>query len=323
VYNGLFQVYAVSSPKIFQYKLLASPEAYPPDLSEAVMGNEYHGIGTDAGTGAVEEGNRVYGARFGHYNDTGSTKDVTIRHNYYYDVVCGVYYGMGSLGAATQLASGQSITYDPATNIATFATPVAHGLLLKSAVQITGATVGGNPINPYNGFYEVLDVPTPTTFRYQMSASPGGNADANTGQYAEYWRVRRLVVENNVIELTPTLPGTSASFGILLADYPQRSSLNLYLQSVIRSNVIHEVNDAADANSVGIYLWKCENGVTEQNMIDPAVGTAILQYSSGTLEYFGNSTPSGVLLQGYDQQQSRKVDELTTKVEDSLLVSMF
>jgi hypothetical protein len=324
VYNGLFQVYAVSSPTKFQYKLLSSPEAYPPDLSMAVIGNEYHGIGTDAGTGAVEEGNQVYGARFGHYNDTGSTKDVTIRNNYYYDVVCGVYYSMGLLGATTQIASGQSITYDPATNIATFTTPVAHGLLPKSAVQITGALIGGNPApaNTYNGFYEVLDAPIPTTFRYQMGVNPGQNADQNSGLYAEYWRVRRLVVENNAVELTPTLPGTSASLGILLADYPQRSSLNLYLQSVIRENVIREVNDATDSSSIGIYLWKCENALTEQNLIDPAVGSAILQYSSGSLEYFGNSAPSGSLLQGYDQQQSRKVDELTTKVQDSLLLSI-
>jgi hypothetical protein len=59
---------------------------------------------------------------------------------------------------------------------------------------------------------------------------------------------------------------------------------------------------STDSNSVGIYLWKCESAITEQNLIDPAVGTTILQYSSGVLEYFGNSTPVGVLLQGYDQQ---------------------
>ncbi len=57
-------------------------------------------------------------------------------------------------------------------------------------------------------------------------------------------------------------------------------------------------------------------------MIDPAVGTAIVQNLSGALEYFDNETPSGSLLQGYDQQQNRKVDELTTKVEDSFLVSI-
>jgi hypothetical protein len=85
--------------------------------------------------------------------------------------------------------------------------------------------------------------------------------------------------------------------------------------------MIREVNDAADASSVGIDLVKCESAITEQNVIDPAVGTAIVQDQSGSLEYLANTTPAGVLLQGYDQQQSRKVDELTTKIEDSLLMT--
>lgn len=279
----------------------------------------------------MEEGNQVYGALFGHYNDTASTKDITIRNNYFHDVVHGVYYNMGSVGPATSIPTGKQITYNSTTDIATFTTPVGHGLLPKSAVQISGATVGGNPTNPYNGFYEVLDVPPaptdangkPTTFTYQLGTDPGSNADSNTGQYAEYWRVRRLVVENNVVELTPTLSGTGGRYGIILADYPNRSSVNIYLQSVLRGNVIREVNDAPDTSSFGIGLAKCESAVTEQNVIDPAVGTAIVQNVSGVLEYFDNETPAGSLLQGYDQQRSRKVDELTTKVEDSLLVSMF
>ena len=57
------------------------------------------------------------------------------------------------------------------------------------------------------------------------------------------------------------------------------------------------------------------------NVIDPAVGTAIVQNLSGALEYFDNATTSGSLLQGYDQQQSRKVGELSTRITDSWLIS--
>src|ERR1051326_1260208 len=236
VYNGLFQVYAVTSPTKFQYKLLTAPEAKPSNVyvSDALIGWEYHGILTDGGTGAVEEGNRVYGARFGHYNDTGSSKDLTIRNNYYHDVVCGVYYSMGLVGPLTPIATNQRVTRDPATLIATFTTPVAHGLLPKSAVQIIGAIVDGTANNPYNGrnpdgtfinatkgIFEVLDVPTSTSFKYQLDANPGSDAVTDTGQYAEYWRVRRLVVENNVVELTPPFPE------------PLRQSLLLWLTTTI------------------------------------------------------------------------------------------
>ena len=155
-----------------------------------------------------------------------------------------------------------------------------------------------------------------------MGANPGINAEANTGEYAEYWRVRRLVVENNVIELTPSLPlGFAPSTGIFLADYVQRSSLYLYMQTVIRGNAILEVNDLADPLSIGISLVECESAVTEQNVIDTAVGTLILQSQSGPLEYFDNATPAGLLVQGYDQQAVRNLDELTTKVQDSLCLA--
>src|SRR2546429_7117753 len=98
-------------------------------------------------------------------------------------------------------------------------------------------------------------------------------------------------------------------------------SLISCLQTVIRGNAILEVDDLADPLSIGISLVKCESAVTEQNVIDAAVGTPIFQKLSGALEYFCNLTSSGVLVQGYYQQQGRKLDEVTTKVEDSLLVS--
>src|SRR5947207_1277577 len=100
-------------------------------------------------------------------------------------------------------------------------------------------------------------------------------------------------------------------------------SLIRCLQTLILGNVIRALNDVPDSLSIGINLIKCEIAITEQNVIDPAVGTPIVQSLSGSLEYFDNETPAGSLLQGYDQQQSRETDELTTRVEDSLLVAMF
>ena len=164
---------------------------------------------------------------------------------------------------------------------------------------------------------------TPTSsFTYQMSSSPGQPADSETGVYAEYWRIRNLVVENNVIELALSAPPLPPSFGIFLADYNNLTSLDIFLQNVIRGNVIREADNVPDPSSFGIALVKCENAITEQNVIDPAVGTAIVQNLSEALEYFDNESPAGSVLQAYDQQQSRKVDELTTRVEDSLMVAM-
>src|SRR2546429_674734 len=79
-------------------------------------------------------------------------------------------------------------------------------------------------------------------------------------------------------------------------------SLISCLQTVIRGNAILEVNDLADPLSIGISLVECESAVTEQNVIDTAVGTLILQSQSGPLEHFDNATPAGVVQQGCDQQ---------------------
>src|SRR5439155_8976323 len=108
-----------------------------------------------------------------------------------------------------------------AGRIATFSTVSAHGLLPKSAVLITGAIVGTetSPSPFYNGFFEVLEVPPtpsdlngrPTTFTYKMSGSPGGPAVPGTAAYAEYWRLRRLVIEANIVELTSSSPPLSPS----------------------------------------------------------------------------------------------------------------
>ena len=98
-------------------------------------------------------------------------------------------------------------------------------------------------------------------------------------------------------------------------------SLIRCLQTLILGNVIRALNDVPDSLSIGINLIKCEIAITEQNVIDPAVGTPIVQNLSGSLEYFDNETPAGSLLQGYDVQQSRKVDELSTQITDSWLIS--
>jgi len=77
-----------------------------------------------------------------------------------------------------------------------------------------------------------------------------------------------------------------------------------------------------DSLSIGIKLVNCEIAITEQNVIDPAVATGIVQNLSGPLEYFDNADSAGVLLQSFDEQNSRKADELTTKIADNLVISI-
>ena len=78
-----------------------------------------------------------------------------------------------------------------------------------------------------------------------------------------------------------------------------------------------------------MFLHSCEAGLIEENVIDPAVGTAIWQHTkSGPLRFFENQTPAGILLQAVKGDDvtnpagRKKVDELATAIEDAMLLSI-
>src|SRR5439155_4961967 len=152
VFNGTFSIDAILSPTRLRYTLLAPADGSNP--GSGAVGVPFHATGGSGGTGAVVEGNRVYGATFGNYNDTGSNKDIIVRNNFFSDVICGVYHSMGLLSATT---SASSLTANG--TLATFTTSAAHGLLDGSAVLIEGA-LEGTPPNTflsllYNGYFEI------------------------------------------------------------------------------------------------------------------------------------------------------------------------
>src|SRR5205814_4243958 len=214
-----------------RYTLLHAPDgdtSAGQNLAIANIGLDFHGPGASGGTGGVVEGNRVYHTRFASYGDFYSSKDFVIRNNYFHDVVCGIYQNMG--GPSQPVFYGSSTLTCGGTTTATFVANLAHGLLTKSGVIVRGAIVNSSVNNPFNGFpdnpggyFEVESVPPmpadangrPTSFTYKMSAVPAADATPGSATYAEFWRIRRLVVENNVIELAPTPSATHAqSVGI-------------------------------------------------------------------------------------------------------------
>ena len=140
-----------------------------------------------------------------------------IRNNYFHDVVCGIYQNMG--GPSQPVFYGSSTLTCGGTTTATFVANLAHGLLTKSGVIVRGAIVNSSVNNPFNGFpdnpggyFEVESVPPmpadangrPTSFTYKMSAVPAADATPGSATYAEFWRIRRLVVENGYATFEPT-----------------------------------------------------------------------------------------------------------------------
>jgi hypothetical protein len=155
-----------------------------------------------------------------------------------------------------------------------------------------------------------------------MSSAPA--ADASSGPaYQEVWQTRRTVIEDNVIELTPSLPNPphAGAAGILLVDYLYSTTFPRFVDLVIRGNVIRELNDSPDSNTWGISLYNCSGGIVEDNVIDPKIGNSLKQDKSSGMQYFNNRTPEGSLLQGLDGPANEKIDELTTRIEDGAVLA--
>ena len=93
-----------------------------------------------------------------------------------------------------------SITSSGATATATFAGK--DYLFPGDYVTISGAT--GADASLYNGTFQVVSTPSPTTITYTMGGTPGGDA---AGTLIGYWANRPIVILTNPSSVTDTISG--------------------------------------------------------------------------------------------------------------------
>lgn len=176
--------------------------------SAVKIGVQFH-LGAGGGTCEVLEHNRVIGATMGAYSDTGSTRSLHIRKNDFHRVRQGVYRNLAGYRSPSGPIAGACLTYskEGSTHLATFTTIEPHGLSVNDAVSIGGASVpfgqnnpyssdpnptsgeNYNPNNPYNSVgepFQVVAVPSPNQFQYELPSMPPGfgtspNVPTNAG----------------------------------------------------------------------------------------------------------------------------------------------
>src|SRR5262249_52278431 len=93
---------------------------------------------------------------------------------------------------------------------------------------------------------------------------------------------------------------------------------------IIRNNKVRYVDGTppADGSATLIQTTGAKSAMVKDNVLD-TVATQPLQASRcGSITCFNNRTPGGVLLQGWNADRSRKVDELETDAEDALVLSL-
>jgi len=206
----------------------------------------------------------------------------------------------------------------------------AHGFSAGDAIFISKATgqldLAHNDF--FNRYHTIIDVPDVKTFKYALvdNPNPPNQSGASpSGYFGRLWQAGRIIIEDNIIELIPT-PTTYGPPIAIELDYGSFVSPPLFRQVVIRRNVIRHVENASDPpnlpQAVGIQVSGCGNLILEENVVDLDTTTPIKYYLCDKVRFFNNRTSSGVLIQGVDISNSAKASELTTDIEDTVLIAL-
>jgi hypothetical protein len=283
---------------------------WPTDTTEA------RGLSLAWCKAGVVEGNQIHNTKYGGPCLTkASSRDVTVRNNFYKNVAKGPFWNLGTLSAS----SLSTLVRDTDHTIAIAATTSAHGMLAGDRVKIDVAGAASF----YEGIFVIKDVPSSTTFRYQMQGDPLGNGSSPTMQ--KIFGVSKLVVEGNTVELAT---GSTGSVGIHIDDSALSPQAPDYAHGdvIVRDNKIRYVDGAFDPgfSGYGVQVNGAKNVLVRNNVVETAQTPLLRNNRCGSVKYFNDKTPAGALIQGVDEGNSnKKYDELETDAEDAMVLALF
>jgi hypothetical protein len=158
----------------------------------------------------------------------------------------------------------------------------------------------------------------PTSFTYRMKGVPTANASGNP-IWSEYWRVRHLALERNIIELSSVGAALQISTGSVGTPYPR-----VYRRVVTRENIVRMYGDVPSSLAYAVGVAGCEKGVVQNNISALARTDGKILFDSGvdSLTYFNNQQVSGARVLGWSEKNQRPRDELSTRIEDSTLMAL-
>ena len=346
-YNGWFLVDSVSGSPAYTMvcRIFDVPgTVLAPTLNSAAMGVDYHGPVVHSGSGGVAEGNAVYDCLNPAYNDTGSTRDLVFRYNYYSDVYTGFNQNLTFVTKARNLlASGGVMLIGPLTvEVDTSgSTESDHHLAEGDIVRITGVTSTGFPgpvEDPqYNGPFFVTRVVSATRFQYQLDSYPiFPPTSAQAATYEVYSQTKRAVLESNCVDLCANTPNTlpNPQGCISVQGQNVRPTFPAW---VVQDNLFRHTDGIPTNLTAGYFgglspavrMTGLNGGVVQSNLID-LESPYPLQYLRTKLpppnnpSSMNNTSMAGKLFRGGNfpfggNAPDSIFDDLLTKIEDSLL----
>jgi hypothetical protein len=209
--------------------------------------------------------------------------------------------------------------------LATFKTALPHGFAVGQGVVVDQVLVAGSVMNPYNGSF-VLKAVTADTFSYEMKSDPGADPDpsppAPLPQFAGLWQVGYLGIENNVLEIAVSPNAASPSQAIALFEVFGREDPYVFRRGLVRDNVVRQLDDALDSQTLGVNVSSFENLLVEGNIISLAHPAPLQHLDSPNVEYFANQSAGGKAVFGFNRDTNRYADELTTSIQDTTLIAL-
>ncbi|MBL9169700.1 MAG: hypothetical protein JNN07_18310 [Verrucomicrobiales bacterium] len=224
-------------------------------------------------------------------------------------------------GGRTTMTDGTPANYARAMAMAWCKGGVVEGNQIQNIFQGGPfSTLGAVDITIRNNTYRNVAAGP----NFQMAA-PGG------GVYA----VKSLLIENNVIELTPVdvkPTGISDRYALGVITYNNNSGVP-YGNVIVRNNKIGYLNGQTPGNQKGsgAMLIGVNNLLVRENVLDlnptppsPALPglTNLSNKACVSVQYFENRAPAGKLVQGFKEENNSLYTELATDADDGFILSL-
>lgn len=322
-----------------------SSAAFPADVkfANAYIGVDWHGPMAYGGTGGVVEGNTVYDCQNPGYTDTGSTRDVAVRYNYFSDVTNGLYQNFGepagvsgardiSLTNGVMPVAGDPTLFEVDTNAGV---PAQNYLSPGDIVELTNVFDTDSTVNPsliFNGVFPVESA-TSNKFRYRLPSVPSvlpTNPQPSSPlrpRYRSFWSTKRGIIEGNCIDLYQINQYTAITPQgcITVATQKERPGFPGW---VYRDNLVrHTDGFAQNLTSVGelsnaLRMTGLNGALLHSNLVDVTAPSALQcpQPNIGISSKL-NTTMSGSVVRAADIPSSGQpvaLDDYSTAIDDAL-----
>ncbi|MBI3867457.1 MAG: hypothetical protein HY299_02915 [Verrucomicrobia bacterium] len=343
-YNGWFPIVVRNSATSFTCQIfdIGGMTIPTPVFEQARVEVDIHGPIAYSGSGSVVEGNWVYDSMNSGYTDTGSTRDITFRYNYFSDAYTGFNQNLTdstkdrSLSGGVPLLTGRLVEVDTSAGFQPGGADSNHYLAEGDIVEILFFdSVGRNSDPDYNGVFFVEAVVSPTRFKYRLNVDPkfGPAVAQPNAVYRAYALTKRQVIESNCVDLLPNTPLTWPNPQGCISVQGQ-TVLPAFPAWVLRDNVFRHT-DGIPTELAGlahlcpaIRMTGLNGGIIQTNLIDleapyPLQYLRTIPPPPSNPADMSNTSMSGALLRGGDfpsggNAPDQLLDELARRIEDSL-----